>query len=295
MADLSGSVAVVTGANTGLGYETAKALASHGAHVVIASRNADKAEAAKHKLLARVPDASLEVITVDLADLATIESFADTFAERHNRLDLLINNAGIMMVPKGKTVDGFERQFGTNHLGHFALTGRLFELLASSDRARVVTVSSLAHRSGSIDFDDLMSDRGYRPQAAYGRSKLANLLFTFELQRRCEAAELDVISVAAHPGVSSTELGDHLLANIFMQPLKLLARVALQDPATGAQPTLRAATDPLVIGGEYFGPSGMGEVRGRATRVSASANAKNPEIAARLWDVSQELTGVEYL
>jgi NAD(P)-dependent dehydrogenase (short-subunit alcohol dehydrogenase family) len=140
-----------------------------------------------------------------------------------------------------------------------------------------------------------MSDRGYRPQAAYGRSKLANLLFAFELQRRCEAAELDVISVAAHPGVSSTELGDHLLANIFMQPLKLLARVALQDPATGAQPTLRAATDPLVIGGEYFGPSGMGEVRGRATRVSASANAKNPEIAARLWDVSQELTGVEYL
>jgi NAD(P)-dependent dehydrogenase (short-subunit alcohol dehydrogenase family) len=294
MADLSGRVAVVTGANTGLGYETAKALASHGAHVVIASRNVEKAEAAKRTLQASVPGASLEVITVDLADLATIDVFADSFAERHDRLDLLINNAGIMMVPKGLTTDGFERQLGTNHLGHFALTGRLFERLASTEGARVVTVGSLAHRSGTIDFDDLMSERTYRPRAAYGRSKLANLLFAFELQRRCEAAELNVMSVAAHPGVSFTELGDHLLANIFMQPLKLLAKVALQDAATGALPTLRAATDPLVEGGEYFGPSGMGEVRGRATLVGASADAKNPAIAERLWDVSQELTGIGY-
>ena len=294
MADISGRVAIVTGANSGLGYETAKALAGHGAHVVIASRNQQKAEAAKQALLIDLPDASLEVITVDLAELSTIEMFADTFAERHDRLDLLINNAGIMMVPKGLTADGFESQLGTNHLGHFALTGRLFERLASTDEARVVTVSSLAHRSGTIDFDDLMSDQSYRPKAAYSRSKLANLLFAFELRRRCQAAEVDVMSVAAHPGVSSTELGDHLLANIFMQPLKLLAKVALQDAAAGAQPTLRAATDPSVTGGEYFGPSGRGEVRGRATRVSASANANNPAMAEQLWDVSQELTGIEY-
>lgn len=293
--DLSGKIAVVTGANTGLGYETARELAAHGAHVVIASRNADKAAAAEQSLMKLLPDASLEVITVDLADLASVAAFAETFKKAHSQLDLLINNAGIMMVPKGKTVDGFEQQFGTNHLGHFALTGQLIDVLDATSGARVVTVSSLAHRSASMDFDNLMSERGYRPQAAYGRSKLANLLFAFELERRCYAAGLDITSVAAHPGVSATDLGNHLMSNIFMQPLKVLAKVALQDSAAGAQPTLRAATDPTAVGGDYFGPAGMSEVRGRATMVTATPDARNEKIASQLWDVSEELTGVEYL
>ncbi len=292
--DLTGKVAVVTGANSGLGYETASALAAHGAHVVIASRSATKAAAAQKSLTKLIPKASLEVITVDLADLRSVATFADDFMQSHDRLDLLINNAGIMMVPKGFTVDGFELQFGTNHLGHFALTGRLFPALTATPGARVVTVSSLAHRSGTIDFDNLMFDRGYRPQTAYGRSKLANLLFAFELHRRCVSAELDVVSVAAHPGVSATDLGNHLMSNLFVQPLKVLAKVALQGAAAGAQPTLRAATDPTVEGGEYFGPAGMSEVRGRATRVTATAAARNERTAARLWDVSEELTGITY-
>ncbi len=294
MGDLTGKVAVVTGANTGLGYETARQLAAHGAHVVIASRNADKAAAAKASLTEAVAGASLEVITVDLADLSSVEAFATEFADTHDRLDLLINNAGIMMVSKGVTADGFERQLGTNHLGHFALTCQLMAVLSATPGARVVTVSSLAHRSGTMDFDNLMYDRGYRAPAAYGRSKLANLLFAFELQRRCISAELDIMSVAAHPGVSSTDLGNHLMSNLFLQPLKVLAKVALQDAAAGAQPTLRAATDPTAKGGEYFGPAGMSEIRGRATRVTATAAARNERTAARLWEVSEELTGISY-
>jgi len=295
MGDLSGKTAVVTGANTGLGYETARALAAHGAHVVIASRNADKAAAAEQSLITSLPDASFEVITLDLADLASVTAFATTFKNSHANLDLLINNAGIMMVPKGKTVDGFEQQFGTNHLGHFALTGQLIDVLGSTAGARVVTVSSLAHRSATMDFDNLMYERGYRASAAYGRSKLANLLFAFELERRCVAAELDIMSVAAHPGVSATDLGNHLMSNLFMHPLKVLAKVALQDSAAGAQPTLRAATDPTAIGGDYFGPAGMSEVRGPATMVTATPAARNEKMAARLWDVSEELTGIRFL
>jgi len=292
--DLSDRTAIVTGANSGLGFETAHGLARHGAHVVLASRNRDKADRAAAQLRERTPDASLEVLLVDLADLASVASFADSFLERHEKLDLLVNNAGIMMVPKGVTTDGFERHMGTNHLGHFALTGRLMGALEAAPGARVVTVSSLAHRSVSLDLDDLMSDRGYQPMTAYGRSKLANLLFAFELQRRCEAKGLDVTSVAAHPGVSATELADHLLTNVFLQPLKLLAGLMLQGAEAGARPTLRAATDTDVRGGEYFGPAGMGEVRGRATRVRATAAARNETTAERLWGVSEDLTGVAY-
>lgn len=291
---MSGRVAVVTGANTGLGYETARALVGLGAHVVIASRNRDKAEAAMRSLTERRSDASVEVMVVDLADLESVAAFGSSFKDAHDRLDLLINNAGIMMVRKGVTTDGFERHIGTNHLGHFALTGHLIDTLGSTPGARVVTVSSLAHKSANIDFDDLMYDRGYVPMSAYGRSKLANLLFAFELQRRCAAADLDITSVAAHPGVSATDLGNHLLSNLFLQPLKVLANVALQDAAAGAQPTLRAATDPTVEGGDYFGPAGMGEIRGRATRVAATATARNETTASRLWDASEELTGISY-
>ena len=200
-----------------------------------------------------------------------------------------------MMVPKGVTDDGFERQFGTNHLGHFALTGQLFDVLAATAGARVVTVSSLAHRSGSMNFDDLMFDKGYRAQAAYGRSKLANLLFAFELHRRCTAAKLDVGSFAAHPGVSSTDLGNHLLSGLLLRPMKFAASLVLQSSAAGAQPTLRAATDASASSGDYFGPAGMGEFRGRATRVKANALARDPEVAAVLWQHSEDLTGVRYL
>lgn len=292
--DLSGRVAVVTGANTGLGYETARALAGLGVHVVIASRNRDKADAAMRTILERRPGASIEVLVLDLADLESVAAFGAAFQDVHDRLDLLINNAGIMMVRKGVTADGFERHMGTNHLGHFALTGHLIDVLASTPGARVVTVSSLAHKSATIDFDNLMYDRGYVPMAAYGRSKLANLLFAFELHRRCIAADLDVMSVAAHPGVSATDLGNHLLSGLFLQPLKVLANVALQDAAAGAQPTLRAATDPTAEGGDYFGPAGIGEIRGRATRVAATATARNEATASRLWEASEALTGISY-
>lgn len=295
MGDLSGKRAVVTGANTGLGFETTRELAARGAHVVIASRNADKAAAAQARIVELLPDASVEVITIDLANLASVERFAGEFTDAHSQLDLLINNAGIMMVPKGVTADGFERQLGTNHLGHFALTGHLIGVLGETPGARVVTVSSLAHRSGTMDFDNLMYERGYRAQAAYGRSKLANLLFAFELHRRGEAAGLDVKSVAAHPGVSSTDLGDHLMNNLFLRPVKSFLSLVLQDASIGAEPTLRAATDPTVEGGDYFGPAGMGEVRGRATRVKASVAARDEVAAARLWQISEELTGVSYL
>ena len=293
--DLNGVVVVVTGANSGIGLEATRELARRGAHCVLACRNLDKAQAALDDVHGDVAEASLEVIELDVASLASVRLFAEEFSERHGRLDLLVNNAGIMMVPFGQTDDGFERQLGTNHLGHFALTGLLLDTLLATDASRVVNIASLAHRSGRMDFDDLMFERGgYTPMSVYGRSKLANLLFTYELQRRFAAAGADTVAVAAHPGISSTSLGDHLFNQWYLSPMKPLMSLVLQGSDKGALPTLRVATDPTVAGGEYFGPGGFQEQRGHPVRVYSNSASHDVEDAARLWDVSEALTGVRY-
>jgi NAD(P)-dependent dehydrogenase (short-subunit alcohol dehydrogenase family) len=282
--------AVVTGANTGIGYETARALAHKGAHVILACRSRSKGAAAAARITAEDPRGDVAFAALDLADLDTVRAFAGELASAHERLDLLINNAGVMVPPESTTKQGFELQFGVNHLGHFALTGLLLPVLRATPGARVVTVSSAAHRMGAVNFDDLhFRERGYQPWPAYGQSKLANLLFTFELQRRFDAEGLALTAVAAHPGWTGTDL----------QRNAWLARTAglvlAMRPAQGALPTLRAATAPDVRGGDYYGPHGFREMRGYPVRVGTTDAAKNADDAARLWRVSEELTGVHYL
>ncbi|HEV7213903.1 MAG TPA: oxidoreductase, partial [Chloroflexota bacterium] len=256
--NLAGSSAMVTGANGGLGFQTALELARHGAAVVLACRHQQRGGAALRRLSALAPGATLELAILDLADLASVRHCAEQYGARHATLHLLVNNAGVMAIPHRRTADGFEMQFGTNHVGHFALTGRLFPLLAATPGARVVTVSSNAHRRGRMDFADLQSEHGYSPWAAYGQSKLANLLFTFELQRRIDAARLDIRSVAAHPGFAATNLvaagprmaGRRLQERVFLAATRLIA----QSGAQGALPILYAASAPDVPGGAYYGP-----------------------------------------
>jgi len=294
--DLTGKVAIVTGANSGLGFETSKALAQKGATTIMACRNMDKARAALAEIQAEHPNASIEIMPLDLADLASVRQFAADFLAKYDRLDLLINNAGIMMVPYGKTVDGFERQFGTNHLGHFALTGLLIDTLLATPGARVVNVSSMGHRMGEMDFDNLMYENGnYSPSGAYVRSKLANLLFTYELQRRLDAAGAQVSALAAHPGGSNTHLGDHLMGSWYAKLLSPVVTAMSQSAAMGALPTLRAATDPAARGGEYFGPSGFMGMRGYPQKVESNEKSHNMAHAKKLWEVSEQLTGVHYL
>lgn len=293
--DQSGRVAVVTGANTGIGYHTAAALAYRGAHVVLAVRDLAKGNAALSRIHAASPRADVTIQALDLTSLDSVRSAAEALRAAYPRIDLLINNAGVMWTPKQVTKDGFELQFGTNHLGHFALTGLLLDHLLKVRGSRVVTVSSLGHRlRAAIHFDDLQWERSYDRIAAYGQSKLANLLFTYELQRRLAAApDATTIAVAAHPGGSNTELARNL-PGIF-QPLKaVLGPVLFQSPAMGALPTLRAATDPDVQGGNYFGPDGFLEQRGHPKLVGSSAQSRDEELARRLWCVSQELTGVSF-
>lgn len=293
--DQSGRVVVVTGANTGIGYETAAVLAYRGAHVVLAVRNLEKGNAALARIVAASPRADVTLQQLDLTSLDAIRSAADALRAAYPRIDLLINNAGVMWTPKQVTADGFELQFGTNHLGHFALTGLLLDNLLSVRDSRVVTVSSLGHRlRAAIHFDDLQWEHGYDRIAAYGQSKLANLLFTYELQRRLAAnAEARTIAVAAHPGGSNTELARNL-PGVF-RPLKaVLGPVLFQSPAMGALPTLRAATDPAVQGGQYYGPAGFLEQRGRPKLVESSAQSHDEELQRRLWAVSEELTGVSF-
>jgi NAD(P)-dependent dehydrogenase (short-subunit alcohol dehydrogenase family) len=286
----AGRTAVVTGANSGIGFETARVLAERGAAVVGAGRGPRHARAPPARLAGAAPRASLSVVRLDLASLASVREAAEELRAGHDRLDLLINNAGLMMPPYGRTEDGFELQFGTNHLGHFALTGLLLNRLLAVPGSRVVTLSSNGHRMGRIDFGNLQWEHGYRRPAAYGRSKLANLLFTYELQRRLAAAGAATAALAAHPGTSRTELTRHLPA--WMRAGALL--VPNQSSAMGALPTLRAATDPGAQGGEYYGPAGRGEFTGPARRVESSGRSRDAEAARRLWDESERLTGVTY-
>jgi NAD(P)-dependent dehydrogenase (short-subunit alcohol dehydrogenase family) len=294
--DLTGKVIVVTGANSGLGYKSAKELARKGARTILACRDMEKAQAALDQIQGEIPHAQAEIMQLDLASLESIHRFADELEARVDRLDVLVNNAGIMMAPYGTTEDSFERQFGINHLGHFALTGLLSGLLLGSPGSRVVTVSSMGHYLGSIDFDNLMYEqgKGYSPARAYGRSKLANLLFTYELQRRCEAVGADAIAVAAHPGSANTNLSRYLFERWCLKPFRFVEPLIAQSAAMGALPTLRAATDPGVEGGQYFGPSGFLEQKGHPVVVQSNSASHDEAVARQLWEISEELTGVHY-
>ena len=293
---LAGKVAVVTGANTGIGFETARVLAQRGATVVLACRSETRAQAAAARIAALVPDTSggaVETLPLDLASLESVRQAADTLLAQHPQIDLLINNAGVMDTPYSTTTDGFERQFGTNHLGHFALTGLLLPALLPVAGSRIVTVSSLAHRRGSIDFSDLAYTQGYKPDAAYCRSKLSNLLFSFALHTRLTAAEASPIAIAVHPGVARSELVRY--ESPFLRVVcALLWYVAFQSAAMGALPTLRGATDPAAVGGAYYGPDGRKEARGHPVLVSAIPDAHDSAAQERLWAESEEMTGVVY-
>jgi NAD(P)-dependent dehydrogenase (short-subunit alcohol dehydrogenase family) len=296
--DLSGKTAIVTGGNSGIGYEAALQLAGKGATTVLACRDAAKAREAAVRVKATVPQAAVEFMSLDLASLVSIRAFAALFLEKHDAVHILCNNAGVMALPYRKTVDGFEMQFGTNHLGHFALTGLLLERLLATGGARVVNVSSTAHRWGWMSFDDLNSERHYAKWRAYGQSKLANLLFTYELQRRLEAAGAAAISVACHPGYAATNLqaaGPRMEGSSFMESITNLGnRLLAQDAAMGALPTLYAATAPDVRGGDYIGPDGLFENSGYPKKTTSNSRSHDRASAARLWKVSEELTGVRY-
>ncbi|MFJ7046777.1 SDR family NAD(P)-dependent oxidoreductase [Streptomyces sp. NPDC101112] len=286
--DQHGRVAIVTGANTGLGFETARMLAERGAAVVLAVRDVEKGKQAAARITGDVT-----VQALDLTSLDSIRSAAADLRAAHPRIDLLINNAGVMYTPRQLTADGFELQFGTNHLGHFALTGLLLDRLLPVPGSRVVTVSSVGHRiRAAIHFDDLQWERSYSRVGAYGQSKLANLLFTYELQRRL-APHGTTVAVAAHPGVSNTELVRNTPAALRM-PITWLAPLLTQKPEMGALPTLRAATDPAVVGGQYYGPGNRGEIRGYPKLVASSRDSHDRTTQQRLWTVSEDLTGVTF-
>jgi hypothetical protein len=296
--DLDGKTAVITGANSGIGYEAARLLAQKNAHVVLAVRNTAKGGKAAREIRSAAPQADVEVMALDLADLASVRQFAGAFSAHHDRLDLLINNAGVMAIPYQKTKDGFEMQFGTNHLGHFALTGHLLPLLQNTPGARVVTVSSGMHRFGDIDFANLNGEQGYKKWGAYAQSKLANLLFTYELQRRLAAAGSSLLGVAAHPGYAATNLqyggSDRSDSSMQARFMHVLNKVVAQSAEMGALPTVYAAASPVVQGGDYIGPKGPAEQRGWPTRVQSNGRSHDVQAAARLWAVSEELTGVSY-
>lgn len=294
--DLSGKTIIVTGGNTGLGFASVRAFISAGAEVIIAGRTPEKDEKARRAVLDEFPDARIHVMKLDLASLESIKEFADAFKGKFDRLDVLLNNAGIMMSPNFATRDGFEGQTGINHLGHFALTGRLLDLIMGTENARVVNVSSLAHKNGDADFEKMVyrNNGKYSTTRAYGRSKLANLLFTYELERYFRKNGSTAIAVAAHPGVTGTDLVRFLEKNIMVRLLKPLFGLWAQKPEMGALPQIRASADPQVRGGEYYGPAGRRELKGYPVKVDSSPLSKSQEAASLLWKKSEELTGVKF-
>jgi len=291
--DLSGRVVVVTGANSGTGFETARVLASRGATVILACRNAMRAEEAVRRIQIIHRGSRVEAQLLDLGSLKSVREAAASIRERFSRLDLLINNAGVMVPPYGKTEDGFETQIGTNHFGPYVFTGLLLDRLRATPESRIVTMSSGAHRMGRIHFEDLHFERSYRAWAAYSQSKLANLLFTYELQRRLNAAGSGALAVAAHPGWARTELQRHAGWISWLRTLGVEALLS-QDALGGALPLLRAATDPTAKGGDYFGPSGFQEMKGAPVQVQSHARAQDADLQRRLWRCSELSTGVAY-
>ena len=288
-----GKIAIVTGANIGLGYETAKGLAQKGAKVIMACRNEQKAINAKNAILAELPEADLDIILLDLNSLDSVKAFAAAYKAKYQRLDLLINNAGIMVPPLSKTKEGFESQFGVNYLAHFLLTGLLLPLLNQTKGARIVSLSSIAHENGKIDFDNLNAEKKYSRIGFYNQSKLACLMFAYELRRRLEASGSPVLSVAAHPGVSPTNLAQHIPKILYylLYPLFMLMTHSVEK---GALPTLMAALDTNVEGGEYFGPLGRRGMTGKPGKVDSKPHAKDKEVAKKLWEVSEKLVGFKY-
>lgn len=296
---LSGRRILVTGANSGIGFEAVRLLADRGAHVVLGCRDPQRGADAVARVRAAVPDARVELLELDLADLTKIRAAVERWLESNDALDVLVNNAGVMAPPLRRTADGFELQFGVNHLGHFALTGLLLDALLAGDDPRVVTVASGAHRMGAMAFDDPnWAHRRYRPWRAYGQSKLANLLFTFELQRRSAVAGAPLIALAAHPGWAATELqrrGPQMRGNAVSERVVTFAsRLVAQDAAHGALPTVAAAALPEARGADYWGPAGRNEMRGLPTRVDTAPAATDLNAAGRLWDLSELLTGVSF-
>ena len=287
--DQTGKIAIVTGANGGIGYETARVLAQKGTHVVMACRNMTKGHEAHDAIKREMPDASIQLMHLDLASLDSIHTFVEAFKSEHGQLHLLINNAGVAALPEHRTTaDGFEMHFGTNHLGHFALTGRLIDTIASTPNARVVTISSGSHHNGKIDFENLNAEQSYRRWKAYSQSKLANILFTHELQRKLDAAKSGAIAVAAHPGWTAAKPPEHL--RIFA----LLNLIFAQKIEMGVLPTLYASTASDVQGSDYIGPDGFNEMRGYPTKVRANERSYDKRVASELWEKSESLTGVQY-
>ncbi|SHF65035.1 NAD(P)-dependent dehydrogenase, short-chain alcohol dehydrogenase family [Mariniphaga anaerophila] len=294
--DLTGKIVVVTGGNSGLGFESVETFAEHGARVVLACRSLEKGEKAREGIMNAEPAGTVDVAELDLASLESVRGFAENFLLKYSRLDVLLNNAGIMTTPYFQTKDGFEGQNGTNHLGHFALTGLLMPALRKTPASRVVSVSSIAHKQGKMDFGNLLFEggKGYTPMKAYGRSKLSNLLFIYELQRFFEKEGIDCIAVAAHPGVSQTELFRYLDKKWYFRIGRPVFMALTQEPKMGALPEIRAAVDPDVKGGEFYGPSGFMEIKGYPVKVKSNAASHNKDHARKLWEVSEKLTGVRF-
>jgi NAD(P)-dependent dehydrogenase (short-subunit alcohol dehydrogenase family) len=290
----TGKTVLVTGANSGIGFQAARELARRGAQVLLGARDAAKGEAARSRILAELPEAQVRIVPLDMASLASIRGFAGEFVASGAKLDLLVNNAGVMALPKREqTEDGFERQFGTNHLGHFALTGLLMPALLKAQAPRVVTVASLAHRNGKMDWDNLEGEKSYSPWGAYNMSKLANILFARELDRRAREAHSKLLSVAVHPGISITNIAQYG-TDFKSRFVKAVGGFMFQDDALGALPTLYGATEPEVQGGQYIGPGGFGEMGGYPKVVQPRPQALDEQAGRRLWSVSEQLTGVVY-
>ena len=288
-----GKIAVVTGANTGLGYETALGLASKDCKVIMACRNKDKAEKAMADIRKEVPNADLEFIKLDLNSLKSVREFAKAYKEKYDTLDLLINNAGLMIPPLMRTEDGFESQFGVNHLGHVLLTNELFSVIKRTENARVISLSSIAHKNGRIHFDDPNWEKSYSKMDAYNQSKVACLMFAYELQRRLNDARSSVISIAAHPGVSDTELGRYI-PKVLYYVFKPITPLFTHHPKEAAKPTLMAALDENVKGGDYYGPQGFNEMKGDPGKARSTGYSKKRDEAAKLWELSENLTGQEF-
>jgi NAD(P)-dependent dehydrogenase (short-subunit alcohol dehydrogenase family) len=295
--DQHGKTAVITGANSGLGFEAATVLAGKGARVVLACRNPGRAQDAVDKIRAEIPDADVSFVELDLNSLASVRKAADALLADRPTIDILINNAGVILVPHQRTEDGFEQHFGVNHLGHFALTGLLLGAVQAADAGRVVTVGSNGHLVGKIDFADLDYTQGYKPLRGYGRSKLANLLFFYELDRRLKAAGSPVKSLAGHPGGASTDAGGYSMRAGSAQIKAISTRVPnpiVHSAHKGALPILRAATDPAATSGQYYGPAGLLKMTGRPVVVSSNSRSRDAEIAAQLWEHSERLTAISY-
>jgi len=294
MPDLHGKICLVTGGNSGLGFETVKAFAQNGATVILASRSMENGNEAK-SAIGNVKG-KIHVLTLDLMDFDSIKAFSESFRKKFNRLDILVNNAGIMTTPYFLTKNGLEAQMGTNHFGHFALTGLLLNLIKNTSNSRVVNVSSMAHKQGKMDFQNLLFEKGsgYSPIKSYGRSKLMNLLFTFELQRFFESNNINSVAVAAHPGVSNTNLARYLEKKPLFKILKPLISPLMQSQAMGALPQIRASVDEKVQGGDYYGPDGFREMKGFPVKVEPNKDSQNLTDARKLWEISEKLTGIRF-